>query len=358
LCHLHLISGNLPLLLQTADDFLQMALENHQSIGIAWAHYFSGAARYERNELDLAAHHFSKVAELRYGASTIAFKNSLYPLALIYQYQGETSMAEETLDTLQVYFREIKNTTFIPEMNSVQARLSLFEGNLAAAVNWAEAVNLDDLRDSPFVFEVQGITWSSVRIAQRTAASLRAATDHLRNILAIAESSHIIRWMIPALAHLAVAFEAQGQTNDAFSALERSIKLAQPSGYIRIFVDLGEPMLGMLRQLLNRNVSVHYIQSILKAVPERGERAVSTQDDPTFFVRESSKSILVEPLTRRESEILLQMSARRTNKEIADNLSISILTVKKHTGNIYQKLGVKKRGEAVDKAKELGILPT
>lgn len=104
----------------------------------------------------------------------------MYPLALVYQNQGETGKAQETLDALQAYFREIKNTTFLPEMRSVQARLSLLEGNLAAALNWAEAVKLDDLRDSPFVFEVQAITWSRVRIAERTAASLRAAIDQLK----------------------------------------------------------------------------------------------------------------------------------------------------------------------------------
>jgi LuxR family maltose regulon positive regulatory protein len=117
-------------------------------------------------------------------------------------------------------------------------------------------------------------------------------------------------------------------------------------------------MFGMLRKLLNQGVATHYIQNILTAVPESERKAVSTLDDPALFLRESSKNLLVEPLTRRESEVLLQLSDRRSNKEIAENLTISILTVKKHTGNIYEKLGVKKRGEAVDKAKALGILPT
>ncbi|MHC4256742.1 MAG: response regulator transcription factor, partial [Planctomycetota bacterium] len=84
---------------------------------------------------------------------------------------------------------------------------------------------------------------------------------------------------------------------------------------------------------------------------------VRGKDDNADGIYESSKNILVEPLTRRESEILLRMSARKTNKEIADSLTISIHTVKKHTGNIYQKLGVNKRSEAVDKARALGILP-
>jgi LuxR family maltose regulon positive regulatory protein len=358
LCHLYLISGNLPQLLQTADNFLQMAVENKQTIGIAYAHYFIGFARYEWNEVDKATHHFSKVAELHYGASAIAFKNSLYPLALAYQYQGESGKAQDTMDALQAYFREIENTSFLPEMRSVQARLSLLRGDLAPAVRWVEAVNLDDLRDSPFVFEVQGITWSSVRIAQGTTNSLLEATRYLRKILATAENSHNIRWMIRTLVHLALAYAAQGQKKEALDALERSVKLAQPGGFIRTFVYLGTEIEWMLRQLMIRGVAIHYIKRILAAFLESDSKKVPLKDDPAHIVYESSKTILIEPLTRRESEILLQLSGRQTNKEIADNLNISILTVKKHTGNIYQKLGVNRRGEAVDKSKALGILPT
>jgi LuxR family maltose regulon positive regulatory protein len=358
LCHLYLISGNLPELLHTADDFLQMALENHQTIGIAYAHYFLGFTRYEWNELDKATHHFSKVAELSYGASAIAFKNSLYPLALAYQNQGESVKAQETMDALQAYFREIKNSTFLLEMRSAQSRLSLLQGDLATAVQWAHGVNLDDLRDSPFNFEVQGITWSSVRIAEGTTTSLQEATQHLSKILAKAEDSHNTRWMISTMVHLALAYEAQGREKDALDALERSIKLAQPGSFIRTFVDLGAQMPWMLHQLVNRGVAIDYVKRILAAFPESDLTKFPMEDDPVDIVREASKTILVEPLTRRESEILLQLSGRQTNNEIADNLTISILTVKKHTGNIYQKLGVNGRGEAVDKARAIGILPT
>jgi LuxR family maltose regulon positive regulatory protein len=305
LCHLHLISGNLPRLLQTADNFLQMAVEKKQTIGIAYAHYFIGFARYEWNELSMATHHLSQVAELSYGASSITLKNAMYLLALAYQNQGESGKVQETMEALQAYFREIKNTTFLSEMRSVQARLSLLRGDLAPAVRWVQTVNLDDLRDSPFVFEVQGITWSSVRIAEGTTTSLLEATQYLRKILATADESHNIRWMIRTLVHLALAYEAQGQKKEALDALERSVKLAQPGGLIRTFVDLGTEMEWMLRQLMNRGVAIDYIKRILAAFPESDSKKVPLKDDPAHFVYESSKTILMEPLTRRESEILL-----------------------------------------------------
>jgi LuxR family maltose regulon positive regulatory protein len=356
LCHLYLVSGDLPQLLHTAEDFLQMVMEKNQSIGIAYAHYFIGYARYERNELEMARHHFSQVADMTYGASTIVYKNCMYALALIHQVQGKSDKAQETMDALQSYFREIKNSTFLPEIRSVQARLSLVQGELDSAVRWAQSINPSELRDSPFVFEVQHITWASVRIAQGTTSSLQKAIHLLVKMLTIAEATNNTRWMIKILVHLALAYQAQGKTKDSLEVLERAVKLAQPGGFIRTFVDSGVQMAGMLRQLLNRGVSVQYIQLILAAFPECEASVDPMVVDPAITVSEISKTILLEALTRRESEVLLHLAERRTNQEIAEGLTISILTVKKHTGNIYQKLGVNSRAEAVEKAKALGIL--
>jgi LuxR family maltose regulon positive regulatory protein len=243
-------------------------------------------------------------------------------------------------------------------MRSIQARLDLLRGELHHAVQWAESVNIGELRDSPFNFEVQGITWSRIHIAQGTSSSLAAATQYLNIILAKAEGSNNIRWLISTLAHLAVAYKDQGQISDALEALERSVKLAKPGGFVRTFVELGEDMSFMLRQLVNQGIEVQYINRILSGFYLSKSTKLTMKDEPVEIIFESSKNILPDPLTRRECEILLQLSERRTNKEIAENLNISILTVKKHTSKVFQKLGVKTRIQAVDKAKELGLLLT
>ena len=100
------------------------------------------------------------------------------------------------MDTLKSYLQEIKNSTFIPEVRSIQARLDLLRGELITAIQWAESVDIGELLDSPFNFEVQGITWSRVHIAQGTSSSLAAATQYLNKILTKAEESNNIRWMI------------------------------------------------------------------------------------------------------------------------------------------------------------------
>jgi ATP/maltotriose-dependent transcriptional regulator MalT len=111
-------------------------------------------------------------------------------------------------------------------------------------------------------------------------------------------------------------------------------------------------MAGLLYQLAEERVAPKYVRQVLAAFPE-----ARAEGDPVRQIRQASRSALVEPLTRRESEILLLLARHLTNQEIADTLVISSLTVKKHTINIYQKLGVNSRAQAVAQARALGILP-
>lgn len=356
LCHLKLISGDLTRLLQTASDFLEMALEDNQGIGIVYAHYFIGYAKYESNELNQAAQHLSRVAEMQYGASTIAYMNSMYTLALTYQALGETEKVEETIDALQTYILELNNDAHFLELASILARLSLLNGDRAQAARWAERVNPAELKESPFVFEVKGITWSSVQIALGTEPGIKKATDKLEQLLAIADRTNIVKWMIRILANLALAYESSGRTEEGYVALKRAITLSQDGGFIRTFLELGAPMSWMLRKLLNQGFASQHIKKILIAFSEIDRLQAIDTDDPANLVRVSSETLLIEPLTHRESEILIQLAERHSNKEIADQFTISIFTVKKHTTNIYQKLGVNNREQAVAKARILGLL--
>ena len=356
LCHLNLISGNLPGLLKSANDFLQFSSENNLSIGIAYAHYFIGTIKYEWNELIEATHHLSQVAQMHYGASTIVYTNSMYLLALTHQALGESEKVSEILATTEAYLIEVDNKNYFAELESIRARLALLADDLDEAVRLTEKVKLSDLRDSPFVFEAKGITCANVLIEQRTESSLEMAIQYLQQNLAVAEATNNIRRMIPILAQLALAYDYQGRTEEAYTALERSIALGEPGVFLRTFVDLGAPMSWMLRQLLDRGVAIQYLRKILAAYPESEQRKVNLDGDAAILIRESSKALLLEPLTKRECEILLQLAERRSNQEIADQLTISVYTVKKHTTNMYQKLRVNDREEAVEKAKSLGLL--
>ena len=154
------------------------------------------------------------------------------------------------------------------------------------------------------------------------------------------------RWgrVIQILALQAVAHHQQGQAEMAFARFERCLTLAKPQGYTRLFLEMGQPMAKMLVTAVQQKIMPHYAGWLLtqfadqqKAIPQPAAHA------------------LIEPLTARELEVLQLAATGLTNREIGLRLYLSPNTIKRHTLNIYEKLDVHSRTEAVAKARTLGI---
>jgi LuxR family maltose regulon positive regulatory protein len=138
--------------------------------------------------------------------------------------------------------------------------------------------------------------------------------------------------------------------------LEEAIQLAQLGGFVRLFVDLGPAMAEMLGQLRRQGIAVEYITEILAVFAEQatdGRRNTTTES--SYLVLRPSSSFM-EPLTPRELEVLSLLARHLTNRQIAEELVISPVTVKTHTLRIYRKLDVRGRQQAVARAQELDIL--
>jgi LuxR family maltose regulon positive regulatory protein len=150
--------------------------------------------------------------------------------------------------------------------------------------------------------------------------------------------------VIEGLALQALAMARQGDQAGALTALERSLRLAEPEGYVRLFADLGLPMARLLQEARTRNVMPDYLGELLAAFG--GDLL------PSGTRREA----LPEPLSSREQEVVELIAAGLTNKEIAEMLTISPETAKKHVANICTKLGVSNRTEAAARARELNLL--
>ena len=134
------------------------------------------------------------------------------------------------------------------------------------------------------------------------------------------------------------------------TALERALSLAAPRGYIRIFVDEGPPMARLLYKAVTRGIAPEYACRLLAAFP------VAEPEQAALIETQVSNAALVEPLSKRELEVLQLIAEGLTNPEIADRLFLSLNTVKAHTRNIYGKLGVHNRTSAVVTARALGTL--
>jgi LuxR family maltose regulon positive regulatory protein len=154
----------------------------------------------------------------------------------------------------------------------------------------------------------------------------------------------------------ALALREIGDTDSALASLEQALTLAEPEGYVRVFVDEGEPMAGLLCEALSQGITTNYVARLLAAFGrERKDGRRTTEEPPSSFVVRPSSS-LVDPLSEREIEVLRLMAAGFKHKEIAGELVISLNTVRHHARNIYGKLGVHRRAEAVAKAKDLNLL--
>ena len=142
---------------------------------------------------------------------------------------------------------------------------------------------------------------------------------------------------------------AQGSVAQALAALKRALSLAEPGGLVHVFVEKGAPMAQLLYQAAARGLKPEYAGRLLASFP------TSEAPEP-FQEAPAERAAMVEPLSEREIEVLQLIAEGLSNREIAEKLFLSVSTVKVHTYNIYSKLDVHSRTQAVAKARALGIL--
>ena len=179
-------------------------------------------------------------------------------------------------------------------------------------------------------------------------AAVDDAVRLLERLLHAAEEGGRIGSVIEILALQALAHQAQGNTSSALAPLERALSLAEPEGYVRVFVDEGPPMIRLLQEVASRGIASDSARRLLAAFP-----SARPGDAHPSEARCEGK----EPLSKREIEVLQHMAAGLTNREIAARLYLSLYTVKAHARSIYDKLDAHSRTQAAVRARELGILP-
>jgi DNA-binding NarL/FixJ family response regulator len=169
-----------------------------------------------------------------------------------------------------------------------------------------------------------------------------------------AEREHATTWVIQALAVEALAAQARGDVDAALDCLAAALALAEPGGFVRSFLDLGPPLADLLRGLAARRPPAPYLARLLTAFD-----AAPTDTAPPAAPRPTTDPALdlLSRLTEREVQVLEHLAFHQTNKEIAAELSISPETVKRHVSNVFDKLGVGSRRQAIVQATALNLLP-
>jgi LuxR family maltose regulon positive regulatory protein len=196
--------------------------------------------------------------------------------------------------------------------------------------------------------EHEYLTWARLLIARNEPDH---ASQLLMRLLQAAENGGRKGRVIEIFTLQALAQQALGDTEQALTTIERALSLAEPEGYIRLFVDEGKPMAKLLSRMKPAGGRMkEYINKLLAAFEEK-------EIHPSFLAKQGVvPPPLIEPLSERELEVLRLIAAGLTNQEIAQKLFIAVTTAKKHASNIIGKLGVTNRTQAVTRARELELL--
>jgi LuxR family maltose regulon positive regulatory protein len=199
--------------------------------------------------------------------------------------------------------------------------------------------------------EMWEATFVRIRLAQAGAEHLEQARVMLDALRTFVWRTHIVVHQIDVLALEALLHRAFGEPQAALAALEQALALAAPAEIVRPFVDLGQPMATLLREAAQGGAQADFATTVLAAFPDGGEPGVARSS----LVPQVQQATL-EPLTNRELEVLALLSEHLSNKEIAAILVVSPETVKKHIHNVYSKLQVTGRREAIARALALRLL--
>jgi len=366
--------------LHGAAELYERAIRSGQRLPpVALAHNELGALLYEWNDLDLAADHLRQGLELSQRAGNLEILVGGYrALARLKQAQGDSSGA---LDVLQQALQLARDHDLPSPARARTAacyvQIALAQGDMVTATRYARQV-MPDADTCPF-YPLLGLTHARLLIAQNQKAS---AAEQLAIRLETAEREG---WAYGVIAVRSLQCLAAPTLDEALAFLIDALTLAEPEGYVRTFVDLGEPMADLLSAVKSQRPAVSrqpsavsgqrsfsassqaYASTLLAAFDRlRALRSPSSQSarvtasdrEPEIAQPRSAKPRveLIEPLSDRELDVLRLLVQGCTNQEIAQALYISINTVKTHLKTAYDKLGVHVRRQAAARVRELGLV--
>ena len=341
LADIRVTQGRLGDAMRTFEQSMQLATSHRDTVlrGTADMHVGMSAILRERGDLKIARQHLRRSEELgeHMGLPQNPHRWRI-AMARIKETEGDLDAAVALLDDAErVYAGDFSpNVRPVPAM---RARVWVTQGRLDDARDWAHEQGLSADDDLTYLREFEHITLARMILAQPTPDE---AIRLLERLLQAAEEGGRTGSVIEILVLLALAHQMDGDIEGALTSLERALVLAEPEGYVRIFVDEGPPMAALLAAAADRGTSPDYVR-----------RLASSSDAE---VRVAPKQDLIEPLSERELEVLRLLGSDLSGPDIARELVVSLNTVRTHTKSIYAKLGVNSRRAAVRRADELGLL--
>lgn len=369
LADIRMAQGHLNEAASVLEQTLQFVLDQGKPLPPDTAELYRGLCELsrERGELDSALRYLSESKELDGGAVLLGGQHRLrVEEAQVKQSQGDLDGALDLLYEAERLYQRSPLPVMRP-LPAMKARIWLAQGKLAEALNWVgeQGLSVDD--DLDCLHEFEHVTLARVLMSRyknnHDDSSLKAM-GLLERLLQAAEAGGRTGSVNEILVLQALAYSAMGDIQLAFAVLERALKLAEPEGYVSVFVDEG-PCMAELLTMMNASRksgtsgTEAYTHKLLAAFEKRKlplkpiQRAL--EEMPADFTSSLSQGLL-EPLSQRELEVLSLIGQGLSNQEIGERLFLALDTIKGHNRRIFDKLDVKRRTEALARARELGLL--
>lgn len=325
---IHLSKNHLRLAEQTFRDVLDLVGEPPTPIACA-AYLRLGRIYYEWNDLEKAEQYTMKGIELARQIDTIdsATAGEIF-LAKLKLIQGQITEAHDTAEQIAQVIRQRGFEQQVLPLMALKVRLCLQQGDLVEAQRLAEAHNLP-------------LSKAQIYLAQNKAQDVLDTLHDFQHT----EEQDWVDAQLNAMVLQALAYQSLEDTEQALQTMQEVLRRTRADKFIRLFVDEGTSMKQLIHMLNQRGFMPDYTQTLLDAF--------DTELDVTQI---PANQALVEPLSERELEILQLVADGLSNREISDKLYLALSTVKGHNRNIYGKLGVSRRTEAVALARELGLI--
>ena len=273
-----------------------------------------------------------------------------FVLALILNAQGEAEQALAQMREVQALTIQGNYEWYRPYAAAFEIEFQVRQGNLAPAEAWAETIDLPASGASNLVHEVESLTLARLWLAKNRAAE---AYDLLVETERTARAGERYLLVIMVLILQTRALAALNRNEEALTKLKKALSLAAPEDYSQIFLSADQTVINLLAQ--GRPAAPEFVDDLVKKSKASTPKEEAASEDPSAF-RLPPSDFLIEPLSERELEMLDLVAAGRSNREIAEATFITVGTVKKHLNNVFGKLGVKNRTEAVARARELDLL--
>ncbi len=297
------------------------------------AHVGLARIRYKWNDLEAARQHGQLSVHLARQVEIASFVSSELFLARLQLAQGDVTGAIALLAETEQSVRQRNFWFRMPDVAAAQVLALLRQGNLAEAAKLAQAHDLP-------------MSQARVHLAQgETSAALAVLEGWRRQVEAKGWEDERLKVMVLQ----ALALEAHGEQDVAGRLLSEALALAEPGGYVRLFLDEGAPMAHLLTDAVARGARPAYAGKLLAVF----EAEVQKREDRSSL---PASQLLSEPLSPRELDVLRLIAQGRSNREIGEKLFLALDTVKGHNRKIFGKLDVQSRTEAIARARELGLV--